>query len=181
MLLYKSRVLGYLEYRTPALYHATNTVLANLDKVQDNFLRDLGLTKLQALMEFNLAPLSTRRDVAMLGLVHRTVLKQGPSHFQSFFQQRTDEQQGSTRLARRRHGKQLQETRTGRFLEVLRRSALGLAGVYNLLPTEVVAETTVAGFQRLLQNLLKERATSGCEDWEQTFSPRVPLYLHPLR
>ena len=32
--LYKSKLLGYLEYRTPAVYHATDTALAPLDRVQ---------------------------------------------------------------------------------------------------------------------------------------------------
>ena len=47
---YKSRVLGYLEHRTPAVYHATSTTLQPLDAVQDCFLRDAGLTQLEALM-----------------------------------------------------------------------------------------------------------------------------------
>ena len=36
-------------------------------------------------MIFNLAPLETRRDVAILGLIHRTVLGCGPRHFASMF------------------------------------------------------------------------------------------------
>ena len=32
---YKARLLGYLEYRTSALYHATDTVLKKLNKVQE--------------------------------------------------------------------------------------------------------------------------------------------------
>ena len=36
--LYKSQLLSYLEYRTAAIYHACNTVLAPLDSFQDRFL-----------------------------------------------------------------------------------------------------------------------------------------------
>merc|ERR1712078_641777 len=71
---YKSKLLGYVEYRTAALYHATDTTLKPLDAVQTRFLKALGCSELEALMEFNLAPLRTRRDVAMLGVLHRTVL-----------------------------------------------------------------------------------------------------------
>lgn len=78
VLLYKSKLLGYLEYRTAALYHATATALEPLDKVQDKLLKLVGCTAEEALEHWNLAPLSTRRDVAMLGLVHRTVLGKGP-------------------------------------------------------------------------------------------------------
>ena len=83
--LYKSRLLGYLEYRTPALYHATDTVLAALDKVQDKLLQVVGCTEVEALLNWNLAPLAMRRDIAMLGLIHRTVTGRGPSHFKKFF------------------------------------------------------------------------------------------------
>ena len=83
---YKSRLLSYLEYRTPAVYHATDTVLRKLDAVQIRFLNALDCSELQALMEFNLAPLTARRDMAMLGVIHRTVLGKGPEHFKKFFQ-----------------------------------------------------------------------------------------------
>ena len=66
-------------------------------------------------------------------------------------------------------------------MQLLRRSALGLVGVYNLLPEDVVQAGIVANFQGKLQDLLKARAQSGCEDWPLTFSPRVPLWQHPLR
>ena len=72
--LYKGKVLGYIEYRTPAIYHATDTVLKKLDKVQQHFLRQVGLTEKDALLKWNSVPLATRRDVAMLGLIHRTVI-----------------------------------------------------------------------------------------------------------
>ena len=40
--LYKAQVLPMLEFPTPAIYHACNTVLAKLDKVQKRFLREVG-------------------------------------------------------------------------------------------------------------------------------------------
>ena len=42
--LYKSQVLSYLEYATPALYHAPRFFLQRLDAVQTNFLNEIGLT-----------------------------------------------------------------------------------------------------------------------------------------
>ena len=84
---YEARVLPFIEYRTPALFHATATVLRRLDSVQDRFLREIGVTKEDALLHFNLAPLSTRRDMAMMGLIHRTVLGFGPSQFDRMFEQ----------------------------------------------------------------------------------------------
>ena len=45
------------------------------------FLREVGLTAEEVFLKWRLAPLQTRRDVAGLGLIHRTVLGQGPIHF----------------------------------------------------------------------------------------------------
>ena len=83
--LYKSQLLSYLEYRTAAIYHACNTGLAPLDSFQDRFLSEIGISDADALFHFNLAPLRCRRDIAMLGLIHRTTLGQGPPHFQQWF------------------------------------------------------------------------------------------------
>ena len=90
VLLYKARVLSYLEYRTAAVYHAMDTALLPLNAVQERFLRKVGVSELEALMVFNLAPLATRRDMAMLGVVHRAALRKGPSHFWKFFQPERD-------------------------------------------------------------------------------------------
>ena len=82
--LYKSQLLSYFEYRTAAIYHACDTVLAPLNQFQNRFLRELGISVEDALFHFNLAPLQSRRDMAMLGLLHRTALGKGPEHFQAF-------------------------------------------------------------------------------------------------
>ena len=153
-----------------------------MDAVQHRFLRALDCSELDALMEFNLAPLASRRDIAMLGLVHRAALGKGPEHFKSFFKPAAEKRRSYlTRKAARTHERQLEDPRKGSFPELLRRSAFGLVAVYNLLPSSVVQETSVKDFQSKLQNLLKERATAGCDDWQRTFSPRVHLWRHPLR
>ena len=141
----------------------------------------LGVPELVTLMHFRLAPLSARRDMAMLGLLHRAALKLGPPQFWEFFQLQTEQSGGRTRRAGQRHPRQLRETRRGRFLEVLRRSALGLVAVYNLLPAWVVKADTVKNFQTNLAEVLRQRATAGCSDWVCTFSPRIPMWRHPLR
>ena len=91
---YKQQVLSYIEYRTPAIYHATASVLGRLDRLQDSFLRVLGISKEDALLYFNLAPLSMRRDIAVLGLLHRSAIGHGPPQFHEFFKRRS----GSLRL-----------------------------------------------------------------------------------
>ena len=141
------------------------------------------MTSVEALLYFNLAPFAIRRDVAMLGLIHRTVLGKGSKHFKTFFFPAEQRRTANTRLERRRqqHGKQLSDPRAYTHLNATRRSALGLVAVYNLLPAEVVQKTIVKEFQKSLQELVKERAVANCENWAETLSPRVPLYRHPRR
>ena len=100
--MYKSQLLSYLEYRTAAIYHAYDSILAPPDKFQDKFLRELGISAEDALMHFNLAPLKSRRDIAMLGVLRRTVLGKGPDHFLQFFKVSEAERQ-CTRSGRARH------------------------------------------------------------------------------
>ena len=56
--------------------------------------------------------------------------------------------------------------------ELLKRSALGLVAIYNLLPEMSKRRKTVKLFQGSLQQILKECASEGCKDWWNTFSPR---------
>ena len=77
VVLYKAHRLSYIEYRTLAIYHATRDILERLDRVQSRFLTDAGIDELEALIHFNLAPLMAGRDIAMLGLIHRTAIDRG--------------------------------------------------------------------------------------------------------
>ena len=114
---------------------------------------------------------------------HRADLKKGPAHFHEYFFLAEEKQKPKTRLQSRRaqHGRQLKEYRAGTHLNVLRRSVLGLVTIYNLLPAWVVQLEQVKDFQQALQEHVKERACPNCEDWRLTYSPRLPLYRHPLR
>ena len=179
MNLYKAKVLSYAEYRTAAIYHASVSALETIDKVQRSFLVDIGVDETSALLEFNLAPLGLRRDIAMLGLIHRTVLGQGPAHFQKFFFAENCEHRRSKR--RPRHHRQLHEYRKDNYLDAVGRSALGLTSVYNLLPHEITEANDVKTFQRLLQDLACDGASRGTADWQHMLSTRHRLHDHPLQ
>ena len=155
IMLYKAHLLSNLEYRTPAVYHATRDVLNRIDNIQHRFLRDAGVDELSALFDFHLAPLRTRRDMAMLGVIHRSVLGKGPPHFKEFFKR------ADVNSAPRRHRFHLIDVRgTAPTSNLIVRSAFGLIGVYNLLPERVVSARSVKIFQHNLQALVKERAYS---------------------
>ena len=83
--LYKAQVLSYIESRTPGLYHAAPSVLDRIDRVQRRFLRVVGFTELEALELYRLAPLPCRRDMAMLGVLHKISLGLAPSQLAALF------------------------------------------------------------------------------------------------
>ena len=175
---YKTHILPYLEFATPAVYHATATALEPLDKLQATFLREVGLTPLEALKKYNLAPLETRRDIALLGVVHRTVLGEGPPQFRRwFFAAEGSSHEYNTRRqeARRKYGKQLHDYLDRDQSALLRRSPLGLTRVYNELDAEAVKCTTVKSFQAELQRLVRKQAEAGVENWERHLKVKPAL------
>ena len=140
--------------------------LNTLDAVQSRFSRDVGVDEVTALVEFHLAPLSVRRDIAMLGLIHRTVLGKGMPQFSQFF--KAGQQQ------------RLHDPRNDCRAPVIRRSAFGLVAVYNLLPPHVVAKKSVSAFQKAAQDMVCKIAKTGHPKWQEILSPRVALTQHLL-
>ncbi len=178
--LYKSQILSYIEYRTPGIYHACDSHLCVLDRLQESFLRDISVDVESAFLQHNLAPLSTRRDIAMLGVIHRAVLGKGPPQFKRFFHcELVPSRHLNTRLSSRMHSRRVHEYTHGRYLDIVKRSALGLASVYNILPGDIVAIDSVCGFQRGLQELVRGHVGSRIE-WSRLLSPRHWLHAHPL-
>jgi len=178
--LYKAHVLSYIEYRTSALYHASCSVLRKIDRVQERMLNIAGISEIEALLFFHLAPLRTRRDIAMLGIIHRAALRKGPKQLQCFFFAETRQGRQRTRLQCSRHCKQLHEYKDGFHNDYVSRSILGLVNIYNLLPWRVVAAEKVTIFQSALQNLVKEQAVIGFDRWADMLSPRIEVWHHPL-
>ena len=81
---YKARILQYIEYRSPAIYHADATVLAEIDHQYCKFLRGIGITSEAALEDYSLAPLKCLRAIAMLGVRHRAVIGKGLNRYEDF-------------------------------------------------------------------------------------------------
>ena len=176
--LYKSQILSYIEHRTAGIYHATDTTLAPLEKMQTRYLREIGVDELTALNEFNLAPLKLRRDIAVLGLIHRAVLGKGPAQLRRWFVHAAPNG-ARTRQSLTRHTKQLQSYREGSFLEITRRSIFGAIDIYNMLPESTVHTKNVKEFQAELQKMSKLVSMEN-SNWDVLFSPRLPLTGHPV-
>ena len=155
--------MSWLEYRTPALDHATRAELRRVDEIQSCFLRKAGVDEVTALMEFNLAPLQFRRDVAMLGMIHRAAIGEGPPQLREMFRRRA-----SSTL--------LHDPFEGSRPPLVRRSAWGLIPVYNKLGSGARSITSVKDLQWYLQEWIKTLINKGLidqyKDWKAAYSPR---------
>jgi hypothetical protein len=166
--LYKSQVLSFLEKATPALYHAPDFFLAPVDNIQRQLLSELCVSELEAVEKYSLAPLKTRRDIAMLGLIHRVVLGDAPPQFSEYIRPATFVSfPRGLRHACGRHTRQLHDPMDGTQINMVTRSVLGLVYVYNLLPQHVVDCTSVSAFQKKLQGGVKAAARAGHERWDE--------------
>ena len=173
--LYKSQVLSFIESRTAALHHAAPSVLDVIDRVQRRFLREVGLTELEALERYRLAPLPIRRDIAMLGLIHRVCHGYAPAPLAELFERREVSQlqaAAATRGSKGRHEKQLMDfIGMGGHTETLRRSCFGLITVWNMLPRNAAEAKQTKTCQRLLQTTVLKRAKERPDtNWQRFLS-----------
>ena len=172
--LYKAQILSFVESSTPALYHAAATTLSRIDRVQTRFLREVGLTELKALQDYRLAPLRSRRDMAMLGLLHRLTLGKAPVQLKELFPRVGTVTEPLARQSFRRwrplHDKQLGTLATDFSTDTMKNSLFGLVHCYNRLPQRVVDSSSVKAFQKTLQNALLELAEKECPDWQELYS-----------
>ncbi len=172
--MYKCQVLSYIESSTPGLYHAAPSVLDRIDRVQRRFLRETGFSEVEALVRYRLAPLPSRRDMAMLGALHKVTLGLASAQLRELFPVQGQVQEPFLRQRLRYwrplHDKQLRTPASASSTEVMKRSLFGLALCYNLLPQDLVSLTSVKLFQKHLQLGLRKCAESGVEDWQLFFS-----------
>ncbi len=173
--LYKSLVLSFVESGLAGYFHAATSVLECVDRVQRRFLREIGMSETIALLNFNLAPLRTRRDMAILGMLHRVNLGETSEQMRELFRPTGvrligDTIGSRTRAATAFHTKQLLDRVTRSSSDMFKRSAFGMVQCYNALPQRVVDEKSVKSFQRALQNSLKLRASEGFGGWQDIFS-----------
>ena len=115
--------------------------------------------------------------MALLGLLHRVVLNDVSRQLAELFPfaRSRPPEFIRTRLQVRRHNKQLIQPPFG--TETLRRSLVGLVGIYNLLQQSVVDLNSVKQFQSTLQGALRHAACLGIPNWDSLCSPR----LQPVR
>ena len=174
--LYKAYVLSFIESGAPGYYHAAPSVLECIDRVQRRFLRVLGMSEEHALLNFRLAPLVLRRDIGILGFLHRVNLGQVSEQIRQLFPPTGPRRSASSGIAGRVRGatafhtKQFFDRVTATPSEQFKRSIFGMVQCYNALPQRVVDQKTVSASQGCLQESVKTRAREGFDGWQDIFS-----------
>ncbi len=67
-----------MEYHSGAIFHASDTLLERFDSAQRRFLQEIDVSPEAVFIEHNFAPPRLRRNIGMLGFLHKRVL--GLSH-----------------------------------------------------------------------------------------------------
>ena len=171
VMLYKAQILSYIESGSVAFIHAPMTTMAPVDRLQRRFLREIGLSERDAMLNHRLAPLPVRRRIAALGVLHRRILGQLPECIAELLPLKERRASAySTRLASNLHNNQLIDPAEGRVTELFRRSLFGYIAVFNRLSQAVVDLKSVKTFQGCLQSAVRDWAASGAENWDDFLS-----------
>ena len=131
ILQFKTHILGLLELNIGGFYHACDTELSQINRVQTSFVHSLDLSVETAFMEHNLLPLSARRDIAMLGLLFRCAHGDAHPELLELFPRNYCRHGFPTRSEENRHSHQIAEPPGGTHHEFVRRSIFGLVRVWN--------------------------------------------------
>ncbi len=166
---YKTHALCLLEASVCAIYHAAQSHLNSLDSIQAHFVRELGLTEEEAFLQYKLPPLELRRDIAVLGLLHKIQLGDVHPDFHGLFP-REDAPRAPTRHNARRHGRQFREISGNSYY--FNQSVFSAVKIYNVLPAYAVYAETVQTFQSLLTKDAKIACQSGRVGWARMYNNR---------
>ena len=146
--------------------HAIQSELDRFDSMQRGFLHAIHLNDRVAFLEYNFAPRSTRRDISMLGLIHKRVL--GLAH--PAYSVLLPFYNGSVQA--RYHLKSIdnRRPRITHYRELYNRSIFGYVDTSNRLPQYIVDCKSVKDFQHGLTVICRRRCRHGIESWMHSFN-----------
>lgn len=162
---YKAHVWVLTEYSNGDLILAAPCQLRHLDKLQRWYLHELGISDQDAFVNHNFAPPTLRRNIGLLGFLHKRVLGEcHPALCQAL-------PFGPADIVARYHTNHL-ETFSGLVnyqSRLYQRSLYAYTRVYNRLPQTLADAPSVSSFQARLTHLAKQRATNAHEDWRRCY------------
>ena len=149
-----------------AISHAAPSELTPLDDILTRLLVRLQISHEEALMHFHFAPLSARRDMALLSIIHRAALRKGPPQLHHFFMRAR---------AFNGHSRTVLDPCVGRPLLIMRRSIFVFTPFYYNLPEEIIQIQDIVAFQKRLQDMFRKAINENLLNWYSLFRSR---YYH---
>ena len=122
ILQFKTHILCVLEGTMDMIFYTNSTRFNALDHILDSFLSELNVSSQDAFFKFNLAPLKFRRNIGMLGFIHKAVLGHSHRKICALFPPSLLNHNFNTRLSARLHNKQLFDRCSGRQSQILHQS-----------------------------------------------------------
>jgi len=167
---YKTHVWGYAEYQNGCIAHAAPYKLERLENIHRHFLDEIEITEQVALLDYNFAPPVLRRDIRLLGLIHKRAVALAHPAF-SLLLPLAPASWYTCRFPPR-HNKQLDNGRSKVVFRhaIFNRSLFGLVDIYNRLPQEIVDRASVKEFQHDLTCVAKQRCEDNIPDWRLSFN-----------
>ena len=162
---FKIHIWSHIEFHYGAILHAAPSSLSRIDDCQRSFVRELNISAEIAYLEYNFPLPTLRRDIGLLGLLHKRVLGLAHPAFEKLFPY-------SPHPAVLGHNKQLHDyhPECNYRRALLHRSIFGLVAVYNLLPQYIVDSETISAFQTALTHIAKTRRSNQIANLHLTFN-----------
>ena len=148
-------------------FHAASSLLDKIDAVQNRFLHELDMNPAFAFLTYNFAPPSLRRNIGILGLLHKRILGKCHPSFEQLFPLQVNPTSGHTKQLYG-HWSEITSHQT-----IFNRSIFLMCDIYNNLPQNVVDASSVRLFQRMLTQEARQRCEDGYADWALSFSRRA--------
>jgi len=169
---YKTHIWGHAEYQNGCIAHAAPSTLLKIDSMQRRYLHELSITEQVAFLDHNFAPPCLRRDIGMLGLIHKRILGLAHPAYEQLLpmasQRWYDDQYHYPR-----HDKQIDNGMDQCIYahNMFNRSIFGRVVIYNRLSQRIVDCTNISTFQHELTELAKAKCERGENEWQYMFSP----------
>ena len=146
------------------IFHASTSILQQFDNSQRHFLEELGETESTAFLKYNFAPPSLRRNIAILGMIHKKVLGECHPSFDTLLPAMQSTEAG-------RHSKQIYAhwDNVEQHRALFNRSIFGMVDIYNNLSQPLVDCRTVSDFQSKLTKVAKVRCEASDPGWISSF------------
>ena len=160
---YKTHIWGITEYCNGAILHASNTALGKLERLQRSFVHEMHITEEVAFVDHGLAPPSLRRDIGILGFLHKRVLGQAHTGIEQLLPM--------IGACPPWHDKQIESHMQEciRQQVIFYRSLFGMVLVYNRLPQAFVNIDSVQSFQSALTHVARTSCLAGSAGWRSMF------------